>query len=206
VTINGESVLFHAVAPFLSHPKIAEVVVVLPSGHSTEIEKLQNRFPQATLLDVVGGKSRQESVFRGLKALSPIEKVLIHDGARPLLSRAMIDRCLDRLRDFSAVTPVVPVIDSVAKVKDGEVIGYIDRVQHSRIQTPQGFIWSKILSWHQRAETEEATFTDDCSLALYYGEKVGTFIGDLQNIKLSVPQDLVVIQGLLNCKSRSDNE
>jgi 2-C-methyl-D-erythritol 4-phosphate cytidylyltransferase len=203
VSINGETVLFYAVSQFLSHPNIAEVVVVLPLDHLSEVEKLQDRFANCSLFGVAGGETRQESVRCGLKALSPVDKVLIHDGVRPMLSRAIIDRCLDCLHQYVAATPVVPVIDSVVKVEGGEVVGYIDRAQYNRVQTPQGFLLSKLVSWHLRAEMDGVTFTDDCGLALYYGEKVGVFEGDLQNIKLSFPHDLGVIQGLLDCKTSS---
>ena len=199
--VNGLPVLFHTLAPFVKHPQITEIVVVLPEEDLKFIDQLCEHFPNQKINVIAGGTNRQSSVLNGLQAISCADQVLIHDGARPLVSTHLIGRTLDALKNgATTVCPVIPVTDSIVCIADDKVTSYINRSIHFRVQTPQGFNFQTILEAHKMASREELSFTDDCSIALHYGHEIINIEGDLENIKLSTPTDLLVIQSILNSK------
>ena len=200
-SLNEAPILYYTIAPFLENSMISQVVVVLPKDELQFIDKLRTHFSSDKISGIVGGSSRQASVLCGLKAVGHADKVLIHDGARPLVSTELIDRCLASLKTTSAACPVVPVVDSLVCAPSKQIENYVDRTNYFRVQSPQGFDFKLILEAHQKAEEEGLKFTDDCSLALHYGQMVTQFEGDPENIKISTPIDLLVIQSILKAKS-----
>jgi 2-C-methyl-D-erythritol 4-phosphate cytidylyltransferase/2-C-methyl-D-erythritol 2,4-cyclodiphosphate synthase len=150
------------------------------------------------LLDpVCGGMTRQESVRLGLESLegNPPENVLIHDGVRPLIDGALIDRVLDALADRPAALPVVPVTDTLKRVRDDRVEATLDRSGLFRAQTPQGFRYAEILAAHRRHP--DGAVTDDAALAEASGLEVAAVAGDERNIKVTTPSDLERAEGIL---------
>jgi len=195
--LDGSPVLFYTLAPFVKHPQISEIVVVLPKTDLAFIDQLSTHFPNQKIRGIAGGDDRQSSVLCGLEAVGHTAKVLIHDGARPLVSSDLITRCLERLQTGDAVCPVIPVTDSIVCLSGENPASYVDRSTHFRVQTPQGFDFQMILKAHQKARQDKLSFTDDCSLALHYGHQIVTVDGDSENIKLSTPIDRLVIESTL---------
>jgi 2-C-methyl-D-erythritol 4-phosphate cytidylyltransferase len=143
---------------------------------------------------VAGGPSRSASVRAGLAAVPEgTDRVLVHDGARPLASAAVVERVIKGLDDASAVVPVVPVTDTLRRVDGGSV----DRSGLVAVQTPQGFD----LALLKRAHDAGGDATDDASLVDALGEHVLHVPGDLSNIKITEPADLVVAETLLTVVS-----
>ena len=203
VLLNGLPLLFQTLAAFVNHPQVSKIVVVLPKADPALVEKLCAYFPDQAITGVVGGETRQASVLCGLNAISGVKKVLIHDGVRPLVTIELIDRCLTVLNDHLAGCPVIPVTDTIVCAHEKQVQGYINRSNHFRVQTPQGFDFSTIRTYHQRAEAEGLLFTDDCSLLHHYGLPITRFEGDPQNLKISTPVDFLIIKSILSSKTRS---
>lgn len=190
-TLNGQTLLRRSIEAFLQHPKIDGVRVVIRRQDHARYKAVADGL---TLFPcVVGGKSRQESVWRGLESLrkhAPA-RVLIHDAARPLVSPALISRVVTALDDASAVLPAQPVADTLRRG-----VKIMDRQGLSAAQTPQGFDYQEILAAHRQFSGQEAT--DDIALAHLAGLDVITVPGERSNIKLTMREDHAIMQALLN--------
>jgi 2-C-methyl-D-erythritol 4-phosphate cytidylyltransferase/2-C-methyl-D-erythritol 2,4-cyclodiphosphate synthase len=192
--LAGKPVLRHSLERFLAHPGIAAVRVVIGAGQG-------DLYGQAAadlelLPPVEGGPSRQESVRLGLESLVPLDPthVLIHDGARPLLSTALIGRVLAALETDEAALPVLPVVDTLKRAEGEHLVAGPDRQRLARAQTPQGFRFAPILAAHRAAAGGE--LTDDAAVAEAAGIPVRRVEGEERNLKVTTRDDLT-LAGLL---------
>ena len=146
---------------------------------------------------VEGGKNRQESVLCGIKRLnSDDEVVLIHDGARPLVTDDIINRVINGLKEFNAVVPAVKVKDTIKQIlKNGVVVKTVKRDDLVQVQTPQGVRVKNYLAALEGKDLN--TFTDDASIFEAVGESVLTVMGDYKNIKITTPEDVAVAVAFL---------
>ena len=146
-----------------------------------------------------GGETRQESVRRGLAALpAAAEGVLIHDGARCLVSAELLERCVAAVRAGEAVIAASPVTDTIKVVDDqGTITATSDRSQLLAAQTPQGFPVDRLCQAHRRAEAEGWSVTDDAALFERLGWPVRVLASSPGNIKLTTPFDLAVAAAVL---------
>ena len=185
---------------FQNHRGICEIVLVCPKTHLARAKKLASAFPKVAQV-LAGGKTRQESSAKGVQALpAGVERVLIHDAARPLVSPGVIGRVLAALASASAVMPVLALGDTTVRVGDnGAVLAVLDREKLRRVQTPQGFRADVMRRAHEMARAEGFTGAgDDCSLVLRYGlAPVVAVAGDPDNIKITFPQDLSIADSIL---------
>ncbi|MET0277870.1 MAG: bifunctional 2-C-methyl-D-erythritol 4-phosphate cytidylyltransferase/2-C-methyl-D-erythritol 2,4-cyclodiphosphate synthase [Pseudorhodoplanes sp.] len=151
---------------------------------------------------VAGGATRQASVLAGLEALAPAspEFVLIHDAARPFVSRALIERGLVAVQETGAAIPAIAVTDTVKSVDEaGRVVRTFDRATLRAVQTPQLFKFKPLLEAHRRAKAEgRLDFSDDAALAEWAGLAVSTFLGEASNIKLTNPEDFQRAEAMLS--------
>jgi 2-C-methyl-D-erythritol 4-phosphate cytidylyltransferase/2-C-methyl-D-erythritol 2,4-cyclodiphosphate synthase len=152
---------------------------------------------------VLGASTRQASVLAGLETLSVAAPtyVLIHDGARPLVTADLIDRVLAALHVADAVLPAVPVIDSLRAVDADLVIGEIARDGLVRAQTPQGFRFQAVLDAHRRY-ADSVGATDDVELVRRAGGKVVWVEGEEDNLKVTLPDDLPRAARILGTAAR----
>ena len=185
-----QPVLAWAVHAFVEHARVGSVIVVLPPADAGD--------PPGWLreLDVSvtpGGNSRMESVRNGLRALSrETDLVLVHDGARPFVSGALIDRVIDAA-DGIGVVPALRATDTLKEVAaGGEILSTIDRGRVWHAQTPQAFPHATLLAAHQDAEREGWEATDDAALFERIGARVRVVEGDPENLKITYPFDLEV--------------
>ncbi len=176
--INGKEVIKWVVDAFEGHEIILCGSIELP-GVKT----------------VPGGATRQQSVLNGLKACTG-SHVLIHDGARPLITRDLIDRAIKMTIEKGAMTVAVKTTDTIKEVQNGVVVRTIDRTKLYNTQTPQGFERNLIMRAHMSAQNMD--FTDDASMVEALGEKVYILEGDPGNIKITTPNDIAVASGLLS--------
>jgi 2-C-methyl-D-erythritol 4-phosphate cytidylyltransferase/2-C-methyl-D-erythritol 2,4-cyclodiphosphate synthase len=144
---------------------------------------------------VIGGATRQQSVRNGLEALagSAPRNVLIHDGARPLVSSAMIERVIRALDGTEAAAPILGVSDTLRR-KTAEGYEILPRDDLFRAQTPQGFRFAAILDAHRKFAHE--TFTDDIALAERAGLSFAAVAGEEMNLKLTTSEDFVLAERL----------
>jgi 2-C-methyl-D-erythritol 4-phosphate cytidylyltransferase len=191
--VGGQPILRRAILPFLSHPSVDAVVVVLPPHDAAD--------PPPWLLDlditiVAGGAERSDSVWNGLLAVPPeIEVVLIHDGARPFVSRPVIDRVLAAAAGGAAIA-ALPVADTIKEVEDGVIVGSPERARLWQAQTPQGFVRSVLIDAHRMARRDHSAATDDAMLVERLGTPVRVVEGAPENIKITRPVDLLFAEAL----------
>jgi 2-C-methyl-D-erythritol 4-phosphate cytidylyltransferase / 2-C-methyl-D-erythritol 2,4-cyclodiphosphate synthase len=190
--LGGQSVLRHAVAAFVHHPRIDAVqVVIRPEDRDLyETAVAGWALPPPT----AGGATRQESVRLGLEALrsQQPQRVLIHDGARPFPSAVLIDRVLDGLNHAPAAIPCVALRDTIKAVEDGRIRKTLDRSQLWRAQTPQGFRFDAIQAAHRMLAGRD--LTDDSALAETAGLEPLPVEGDEDNLKITTTDDLAAAE------------
>ncbi|WP_380052341.1 bifunctional 2-C-methyl-D-erythritol 4-phosphate cytidylyltransferase/2-C-methyl-D-erythritol 2,4-cyclodiphosphate synthase [Falsihalocynthiibacter sp. SS001] len=181
-TLAGQSVLAHTVARFAQHPSVHSIIVVAPKGE----QQLAQDSIDTDVTIVEGGASRSASVANGLAALpEECTHVLIHDGARPLVSAEIIDGVIEALHSSKAAAPALAVTDALWRGKEDRVIAPTSREGLYRAQTPQGFEIAAIRTAHS-APSDAA---DDVELALAHGLDVTITQGHEDNIKLTYPAD-----------------
>ena len=134
IDLGGKSLFEHAFTAFDNHPAIDEIVVVSSKQLLPELENLVNRCAKTTTHLVEGGQTRAASSYEGIRSLSTSEnlKVLIHDAARPFVSGELITRCLSALDHFDAVSPTLPLDETIFELLDDRVQTIPDRSTHRR--------------------------------------------------------------------------
>jgi 2-C-methyl-D-erythritol 4-phosphate cytidylyltransferase / 2-C-methyl-D-erythritol 2,4-cyclodiphosphate synthase len=180
--LGGVSVIARAVDAFGDMP----VFVVIGAGQEA-LAKAALGEREVTL--VIGGAERQDSVRLGLEAIGSADRVLIHDAARCLLPRVVIDRLLNALETHDGAVPVLSVADSVARA-DGLLGDAVDRAGLVRVQTPQAFRFDAIMTSHIKWQGPPAT--DDAQVARAAGFAVATVQGDTMLEKITRPEDFAV--------------
>ena len=187
----GEPVLMRALRPFLDHPGVREVVVTLPTAHAES--------PPAWLIEadqrvrvVTGGVTRRDSVWAGLQLLSDtLDVAVVHDGARPLVSREVVGRCIEVAGGGVGAVAGVPVVDTMKEVDDGgHVVATPDRSRLWHAQTPQAFPFGMLMDAYRRAFTEDFPATDDAALVEMVGGSVVMVESSGDNVKITRPEDL----------------
>ena len=148
---------------------------------------------------IQGGRTRQESVQRGLAALpNGAEHVLIHDGARCLAEPSLFDRCADVVAQGEALIAATAVTDTIKRVDAAGIItGTPDRSELWAAQTPQGFQVAQLRRGHREAQDQGWSVTDDASLYERLGWPVKVLDAGPSNIKVTTPFDLVVAEAVL---------
>ena len=208
--LAGRAVLGHSVQRFATHPGIDRVRVVInpvdrPLYDEAERES-GSAADAAVLAPVAGGETRQDSVRNGLESLaeSPPDLVLIHDGARPLVSADVIDGALDALESHDGALPALAVSDSLKRAPPGSVViaGAVPREGLWRAQTPQGFRYPAILAAHRAAAG--SALTDDAAVAEQAGLSVALTPGDEDNLKITTEQDFARAERILAAQGARD--
>jgi 2-C-methyl-D-erythritol 4-phosphate cytidylyltransferase/2-C-methyl-D-erythritol 2,4-cyclodiphosphate synthase len=191
--LAGKPVLRWALDAFLGHAAVSAVRVVIADQDRDHYEAAIAGLRLAP--PVTGGATRQESVRLGLEALgsSPPDRVLIHDGARPLVSQALITRVVSALDTTDAVAPLLGVADTLRR-KTATGYAIQPREELLRAQTPQGFGFGPILNAHRQFAHETAT--DDFALAERAGLTLSGVAGEEINMKLTNPEDFALAERL----------
>lgn len=193
--LGGVPILRRAVEAFVRHPRIDAVRVVIGPGQEDACARALSGLDLAA--PVTGGATRQASVRLGLEALvaDPPDRVLVHDGGRPLVSAAVIDRVLDALDGDAAAIAALPVTDTLKRGDGDTIAATVDRAGLWAAQTPQGFPFPALLDAHRRFADHPAT--DDASLFEVAGLPVALVPGDPDNIKVTMPDDLARAERIL---------
>ena len=195
IDIGGAPMLFRTASVFDAHPAIDEIYVVAGAGQLELTQRILSdvhKFKNA----IVGGRKRQDSVLRGLEAmsLSGNDIVLIHDAARPGVTETVIDANIATAYEKGAAVACVPVKDTIYHVSESEGAAILTdappRDSLYAVQTPQGFRYGLIREAHAAAAREGYAATDDGMLAKRSGEEVWITPGDYGNIKITTQHDL----------------
>ncbi len=194
----GAPVVVHTLRAFEKSPLISEIILVSKSEDILRLQLLVDEYGISKVTDIVcGGDNRQESVKNGLSAVSKkAENVLIHDGARPLVSQHVIEDVVGALKDNKCVVCAVKAKDTIKEIdNDGFVIKTLNRDRLISVQTPQGVRVSDYTEALINADTEK--FTDDASIMESIGIKTFVTEGDYKNIKITTREDLKVAEEYL---------
>ena len=187
---RGKPVLRHSAETLLAAGAEPLVVAIAPDAAEMAREALGGL---DSIILVDGGETRRASVSAGLEALAgqTPEHVLIHDAARPTLPFEVIDRVLAALDGHPGAIPVLSVVDTIARTKDGLMTGQEDRTSLARVQTPQGFRYAEILSAH-RAWDAATEPTDDAQVLRANGGEVAIVEGSEKLAKLTFAEDFAM--------------
>lgn len=199
--LGDKPVYRHSLETFLDMPQISEVVLAVPAEWKAHFEsELKSPLQSGKLKIVIGGKDRWLSVRKGIEALSPqIDYALIHDVARPLLSRELILQVIETLVSKGACLVAKPSADTVKVVKQGEVQGTIPRDEIFLAQTPQAASVELFKKLYQRLDAEPLSFvpTDEASILEHFKIPVHIVPGNSLNDKLTTPPDLEMFRAIL---------
>lgn len=186
----GEPVIRHAVRAFCEADEIDGVVVVASADETEQMRAALCGLEKVCAI-VPGGSTRQESVKNGLDALPKEAHIaLVHDGARPLISRELIARCIRQTEDCGSAVVCTPVTDTVKVEKDGCVVRTLDRSQLRAVQTPQCFFAGELKAAYEAAARDGVSVTDDASVMEHAGHSVHLLESSEVNFKLTTPEDL----------------
>lgn len=208
--ILGVPMLLRAVRPFLSHPAVARVVVALPPDSVRQPPQWLSPLLGERLVTVVGGATRADSVRAGLAELGAGDEgeavlargamppvVLVHDGARPLVSREIIDGVIALARSGVGAVPAMPMDDTVKEVSDGRIGRTLPRERLWRAQTPQGFPATMLAAAYAAWRRDDRPPTDDAELCERSGFPVAIAPGSPGNLKITTEADRRLAEALL---------
>ena len=194
--LDGKPVLARVIEVFQACDRIGDIVVVLNQQNLEEGKRLVSKGKWSKVKDVCeGGKRRQDSVLNGLNCLGECDWVVIHDGARPLVTAELIENGLDTAEETGAAIAAVPVTDTIKMAADNLTIqGTPPRQSLWAAQTPQVFRYDIIANAYRKLKYE---VTDDARAVELMGGSVRIYHGSNDNIKITLPEDLAVAEILL---------
>lgn len=164
---------------------IDEIIIC---ANKTIIEELTRIFKDSPKVKIIeGGQTRQASVYNGLHACE-CDYVLIHDGARPMITTELINRAIEMVKEKKALTVATKTIDTIKEVVDGKIVRTIDRSKLYNTQTPQAFEYKLIKEAHEKLYGQN--FTDDAGMLEELGETVYILDGSYKNIKITTQNDI----------------
>ena len=196
--LAGRPVLFYALQAF-AESAVTDIVVVVGAGEIDYCRKeiVEKYHIQKVCAVVEGGRERYHSVYEGLKAADGSDYVLIHDGARPLVSADIIKRSMQAVKEYRACVAGMPVKDTI-KIADED--GYAkltpERSKVWQIQTPQSFSYPLVYeAYRKMLADEDSAITDDAMVVeRMTNQPVKLIEGNYRNIKITTPEDMLIAE------------
>ena len=197
--VLGSPLISYALRTFNNNDYVSSIVLVVSSHRLEECQRLVEEHGFDKVLDVCeGGKRRQDSVRLGLDRLGAMTWTMVHDGARPLVDDMMIEVGLAAASETSAAMAAVPLNDTIKVAgSDGIVLRTVDRAGLWAAQTPQVFRTDLLVEAHCRIVSD---VTDDASMVENIGGRVKLFMGSYDNLKVTMPEDLLLVDALLRVR------
>lgn len=215
--IAGKTVLEHTVEIFQRHSQIDEIAIVMHTSYVHDVEEMVIKNHWAKVKKVLnGGQERYESSMAAINAYRKQAQtgninLIFHDAVRPLVSMRIISDVIEALNAYDAVDVAVPAVDTIIKLD--ETKKYIDQIPNrnylNRGQTPQAFKYEIIEQAYQLAlQDKNLQTTDDCGIIRKYLPDIKVYVvaGEEQNIKLTYPEDVYVLEKLFQIKGTAPNE
>ncbi len=200
-SLSGQPVLAHTIAALGGCGEVGEIILVVSRENMERCRQMvvEQGYTKVTHI-CAGGDRRQDSVRAGLEALDGCDWVIVHDGARPLVTGELIRRGLEAAKETGASAAAVPVTDTVKRAGEDNIVRQtLPREGLWAVQTPQVFRYDILSQAYQRATGD---VTDDAALVEANGGRVKLYLGDYGNIKITNPQDLVLAEVLLKNHGR----
>ena len=195
--LGGKTILARVVETFQECNSVDQIILVVNQQNVDKVRQLvaENKWNKVAEV-CAGGKRRQDSVAVGLGKLDGCDWVVIHDGARPLVTKDLIEQGLEAAKETGAAVAAVPVTDTIKVAGDDRIVLETPVRQNLwAVQTPQVFGYSLIAEAYKRADNDEVT--DDASLVEQAGYKVKLYMGSYDNIKVTTNHDLLVAEALI---------
>ncbi|HEV7768684.1 MAG TPA: 2-C-methyl-D-erythritol 4-phosphate cytidylyltransferase [Thermoanaerobaculia bacterium] len=190
--LAGKPLVQHVIERFLLDMNVSRVIVPVAEMLLASVKNGDR------VVWVAGGETRQQSVIRGLAEVGDAELIAVHDAARPLFSETTFHTVIAAAREFGAAVPVVPVTDTIHVMNsEAFVADTLDRSMLAAAQTPQAFRAEILRDILTRAQSEGIEGTDEAGLAARFGYTVKAIPGDPRNLKITVPEDLVIAESYL---------
>lgn len=189
--ITGGTILTRTLAHFRRHPDVRAIVVAAPVDHLVRTRRLVGRTGRQPVAVVEGGATRQESVWKALRAApDDVEIVVVHDAVRPFIDRRLIDAVVAAAAEHGAAICALPIAETIKRVRGGVVEATLDRSELWAVQTPQAFRSALLREAHDKARRDGAAGTDDAMLVERLGHPVRVVPGLAGNAKITTPEDL----------------
>ena len=190
IKINEKEVIAHTIDKFYKNEYIDEIILVVKEDEIDYFkENIIKKYGYKNIKIALGGKERQDSVYNGLKIVDKnCDMVLVHDGARPFVSKEIIKKAVTETKKARVIG--VRVKDTIKVVNNNEIISTPNRNTLWAIQTPQTFKYDLLKIAYKKAYEENFYGTDDSSLVENLGEKVNIIEGSYENIKITTKEDL----------------
>ena len=205
--LADKPILAHTLDQFETCPLVrSTLLVVSEEDMDYTLKEIVEKYKYRKIAQIVpGGKRRQDSVKNGMDALAKVvDIVMIHDGVRPFVTRAMIEDSIHSAERFGAVVVAMPVKDTIKMSNpDGTVLKTLDRESLWQTQTPQTFQAKVIREAYTKATEDDFVGTDDASLVERLGVKVHILPGSYTNIKITTPEDLILAHLFLKMKAQT---
>jgi len=190
--LAGKPLVQHVIERFLLDPTVDRVIVPVSEKLLASVKNSER------VAFVAGGETRQQSVIRGLAEAEDADLIAVHDAARPLFSTAIFHAVVAAATELGAALPVIPVSDTIHVMNaDATIAQTLDRSILGAAQTPQCFRAEILRDILDRANREGIEGTDEAGLAVRYGYPVKGVPGDPRNLKITVPEDLVIAESYL---------
>jgi 2-C-methyl-D-erythritol 4-phosphate cytidylyltransferase len=196
IALRGTPLLMHTIAAFRAYDPAIELIVVLPPAQIDFWNALcrEHNFQIAHTI-IKGGDTRFDSVKNGLAAVREEGIIAVHDGVRPLVSRATLENCFATAEQRGTAIPVIPLVDSLRRVENGGSVA-VDRSHYFAVQTPQVFQSAILKTAYE--QTYKAQFTDDATVVESLGIEVTLVEGNRENIKITTPPDIRIAEVFLS--------
>ena len=197
----GKPLLLWTIEALSASDEITAIYPVIKEEDREAVLAMTEGLPKV-MEPIEGGAERQDSVRNALVALKgkvdAADVVLVHDGARPLVTKEIVSRCIEGLKDCHGVIAAVPPKDTLIET-DGrqEVSNTLNRNAIRLVQTPQAFHYDTLLKSYEAAEREGYQATDDASVVEWAGGNVRVVMGSYENIKITTPEDIPVAEAHL---------
>ncbi len=200
VNLGGKYLFEHSLEIFLHHASVAEIIIVVPDAAVEKTEKIiHTGKPEKTVVIVNGGEERWRSVQNGiLTTEETFDWVLVHDAARPFVTKEVIDELLKKRSAFECAFTATPVDDTIRRYENDTGVETVDRSSLIRVGTPQLFHRASLIEAFSHAESMSPPPTDEVMLMEKCDIPVGFAWGDSKNFKITTHHDLEIAEALLS--------
>lgn len=203
IKLNDKELFEYSLETFAKLDEIDLIILVTGKNYYEHVyDIVNNKYSYKNINIVIGGETRQESVFNALSYLKDKildnDVVLIHDSSRPLVTSRIIIDHLNALQKEEGTSTYVDIFDSIIMKENGYIKTYVPREDYFLVQTPQGFKFKDIYDVHEEMKNKnQLLFTDDASLLVKKGKKIKLIYGDRFNFKITTLDDLMLLRSIL---------
>ena len=202
IEIGGKAIIAHTAEKFLNCKRISKVIVLCPADW---VDYTREIFSESEVVVISGGETRNETLMKAIDyieetdGLSEDTYLVTHDAVRPFVTEEIINNNIEAMLRYGATGTVIPATDTIFQSVNGQIIDSIpDRSELYQAQTPQCFGALKLRELYQSLSDEEKDIlTDGCKIYLLKGHDVHLVKGDVGNIKITYPHDLIVAEAIL---------